>query len=88
MGLREGPAGLVSRVCSGGSGLVPLVSSSICCALRLRLSSKQNFCTFLLFLLYSPTVLHATKLMRRSLGSSVFSTVLLFGLFLFLLLFV
>ena len=73
-GAREGP-GMSSGVdCDVDSGCGFLGTCSSFSVLRLRLSSKQNFCMFLLFRLYSPTVLHATKLIRRSLGSSAFFT--------------
>ena len=52
------------------------------CMLRRRAcSSKQGFCIFRLFRLSSPTILQATKFIRRSLGSSIFCVCGLLGLF-------
>ena len=74
VGALEGPGiSSIGAFALGAGGICPgsFASSS---ALRFRFSSKQNFSIFFLFLLYSPTVLHATKLMSRSLGSSGFVT--------------
>ena len=68
-GALEDPGWSTCVECGVDSDCVSHVS-----ALNLRLSSKQKFLIFRLFWLYSPTVLHATKFIRRKLGSSAFCT--------------
>ena len=78
--VREGPGMSDIGVGAAGADCLLLLSCVISSAFRLRLSSNQNFSIFFLFRLYSPTVLHATKLIRRNLGS-VFSTRFVFCVF-------